>query len=162
MHSSKRFERATNSTVTEAKQEMVRSHATNMLKEIAGGRVWVSRLSLRSFDGVANSPCLALPLTLFYKSSLHGVINDWSKANKPAALGRRRIRLAGGNGHMAKQDLREWTRLGRGGRVFAEPEPQCTIDTDAAELGWGGTGEHGEGPGRKGIREEANMDQKGA
>lgn len=36
-----------------------------------------------------------------------------------------------------------------------KPEPQWAVHTDPPKHGWGGTGGSDEGPGRKGIREEA-------
>lgn len=74
-------------TVTDAKQENVRANATSLLKDMAKGRSWVSRRSLRSAAGVANSLHLALPLALFYTRSVHDVLNDWSEEKKHAAHG---------------------------------------------------------------------------
>ena len=36
-----------------------------------------------------------------------------------------------------KKDLKEWRKIGEGGRRFVEEEPQWALHTDAAELGWG-------------------------
>lgn len=138
-------------TVTAAKQERVRAHSRDLLREMARGRGWVSRDSLRSFAGVATSLYLALPLALFYTRAIHHVISDFSEAGKPAARGGERVRLAGSDGRRAKKDLREWVKLGEGGRVFVEKEPDWAVHTDAAELGWGGTGGPDEGPGEEGV-----------
>lgn len=74
-------------TVTVAKQVKVRDHARSLLREMARGRGWVGRDSLRSFDGVATSLHLTLPLALLYTRAIHHVLSDFSEANKPAARG---------------------------------------------------------------------------
>lgn len=110
---------------------------------------------VNSFTGVATSLHLALPLALFYTRS--DVLNACSDANKLAARGGERVRLAGGNGRQEKKDLKEWTHLGKGRMVFVKQEPQRAVRTNVAELGWDGTGGPNEGPGEPGIREEAGV-----
>lgn len=140
-------------TVMETKQGRVREHARRLLTEMARGRGWVSRDSLRSFAGVATSLHLALPLALFYTRSLHDCISDYAEANKPAARKGKRVRVS----KAAKRDLKEWRRLGEGGRAFVEEEPQWALHTDAAELGWGGTSGPDEGAGAEGIRKASGV-----
>ena len=135
-------------TVTPKKQVKVHDHARSLLKEMARGRGWVSRDSLRSFAGVCTSLHLELPLALFYTRSLHDVLSDYSEARKPAARDGKRVRMSK-NG---KKDLKEWRKLGEGGRMFVNEAPQWAVHTDAAELGWGGTGGPDQGPGAEGMR----------
>lgn len=123
-------------TVTKTKQENVRAHAISLLKEMARGNGWVSRDSLRSFAGVVTSLHLAVPLALFYTRSIHDVLGDYSEARKPAARDGKRVKLS----LKAKLDLKKWRKLGEGGRFFVEPRATWALHTDAAELGWGGTG----------------------
>jgi hypothetical protein len=100
---------------------------------------------------------MALPLALLYTRSLHGVIGDYSETTKPASRSGPRVRLSNGNGRRAKKDLREWARLGEGGRVVVKEEPQWALHTDAAELGWGGTSGPDEGPGAQGTKEVSGV-----
>ena len=140
-------------TITEKKQEKVRAHARSLLNEMARGRGWVSRDSLRSFAGVATALHLALPLALFYTRSLHNVIVDYSEARKPASRAGKRVRMS----KSGKKDLKEWRKIGEGGRRFVEEEPQWALHTDAAELGWGGTGGPDEGAGAEGVRKSSGV-----
>ena len=144
-------------TVTAKKQQKVRSHARDLLHEMARGRGWVNRDSLRSFAGVVTSLHLALPLALFYARAIHHVLSDFSEARKPASRGGARVRLAGSDGRRAKKDLREWAKLGEGGRVFVEREPEWAVHTDAAELGWGGTSGPDEGAGKEGLLADSGI-----
>lgn len=56
-----------------------------------------------------------------------------------------------------KRDLKEWRRLGEGGRFFVAEQSHWDLHTDAAELGRGGTSGPDEGPGAEGIRKSAGV-----
>jgi hypothetical protein len=109
--------------------------------------------SLRSFAWVETSLHLALPLAIFYTRSLHDVIGHYSETTKPASWRGSRVRLSTVNGRRAEKELREWTSLGEGGRVFVEDEPQWALRTDAVEMGWGCASGPDEGPGAEGTKD---------
>lgn len=123
-------------TITEEKQEKVRSWAEALVHEAVRGRRWVSRNSLRSFAGTVVSLQLAMPLARFYSREFFNAVEDYSCARQmPAARGGERTRIS----NRALKDLRQWRRLGQQGRKFREEEPEAALHTDAAELGYGGT-----------------------
>lgn len=77
----------------------------------------------------------AFPLALFCTRSIHGVSKDYWEARRPAKRGSDRVMLSAGDGRLAKKDLHEWKRLGKGRRVLAQQQTQYTMQTDVAELG---------------------------
>lgn len=132
--------------VLETKQAQVRAHARILIFEAARGRRWVGRNSLRSFVGVATALLPALPLALMYASSLNDAVADFPRGRMRAARAGDRTRLSG----RTLKDLKCWTQIGEGGRVFVDATPEVAVNTDAAELGWGGKLGEDEEPGAEG------------
>lgn len=140
-------------TVTEVKQEKVRGHARELLREAARGRRWVGQDSLRSFAGVAVSLTLAMPLASFYCRSLYDAMTDYSGSKLVAARSGKRVRLS----NREVKDLKAWTKLGEAGRRFKEETSILALHTDAAELGWGGTLGVDGGPGAEDDWEDTGV-----
>lgn len=85
----------------------------------------MSRDSPRSFAGVATAIYHPLPLELsanrlLCTRSLQVVIVDYSEAFKSTTRTVRRVRMSKNE----KNDLKEWRRIGEGGRTFVDEEPQ--------------------------------------
>lgn len=78
---------------------------------------------------------LAMPLASFcHRSRLDAISDDtWGKAEE--ARGGQRVRLR----NRTTNDFSTWEELEKAGTVFLEEPTALALQTDAAQLGWGGT-----------------------
>ena len=115
------------------KAEKVRQLRKALLKEVCLGRRWVQSLALTSFCGTCISLSLAMPWARFYTRSLY-----WDMSAGRVRDSRGRCRLSS----QAVRDLRFWRDLPEvslEGHQLISTKPTGAMDTDAADMGYGGT-----------------------
>lgn len=131
-------------TVTEKKQAKMKRMAGKMLRQARQGKGMVSADCLTSFSGSDVSLTLAVPLASFYTTSVYDCLL-YAKRERDGKWDRVRLRKVAG------RDLMFLRNLGPEGRCMREPDAEVCAQSDAADVGWGGTPSRNMRPGENGV-----------